>query len=182
VTEADRAACTLAESYIGYTGKLLFQEVRETRGLAYIVFGGCDAGRRKIDEADLYAYAGTQSDKAHDALDAMLAALRRPIDPTRFALSRDALAQGHRAARIPPRELARLVYTWQDEGERADPRAARMKRVLDLDQAALEKWLAAAIARPLIVSITGDRKHLDDARLGALAPVTWVPVPKLFGY
>jgi len=32
------------------------------------------------------------------------------------------------------------------------------------------------------VSIAGDRKKLDEAKLKKIAPVTWVPVEKLFAY
>jgi len=84
--------------------------------------------------------------------------------------------------RIQPRELAATVYRWDDEGEKADPRAARAQRVLRLSRAELEQWAKAAAALPLIVSITGDRKKLDEPALGRLAPVTFVPAAKLFGY
>jgi hypothetical protein len=40
----------------------------------------------------------------------------------------------------------------------------------------------AALAQPLIVSVTGDRAKLDEAKLKKLAPVMVVPTAKLFGY
>lgn len=177
--DADRAAGML---FSEYGGAVLYQEVREARGLAYTVFGGFDPGAKKSDDASLYAYAGTQGDKTHDAVDAVLATLRLPIDDKRLAVAKEALAQSHRVDRIPPRGIANVVYAWQDQGEKADPREARVKRALEVDKAGLEKWLKAALAQPVIVSITGDRKKLDEAKLAKLAPVTWVPIAKLFGY
>lgn len=165
-----------------YIVPILFQEVREARGLAYTVTGGYGTGSKKGDDASLFAYVGTQSDKAHDAADALLATLRQGVDDKRFALAKDALAEKYRVDRVAPRAIAGAIYRWQDEGESGDPRAARQARVQKVDRAALERWLKAALAGPVIVSVTGDHGKLDDARLGKLAPVTVVPVAKLFGY
>jgi predicted Zn-dependent peptidase len=179
VTAADRAAGAL---FGAYARPLLFQEVRELRGLAYTVFGSFDAGARKLDDASLLAYVGTQGDKTGDALEAVLSTLRRPIDEARLAQVRESVAQEHRVERIAPRSIAGAVYRWDDEGERADPRAARVERMLKLSRAELEKWARAAVAQPLIVSVVGNRQKLDEAALGRLAPVTFVPIPRLFGY
>jgi predicted Zn-dependent peptidase len=179
VTELDRAAGGLFGAYVR---PLLFQDVRELRGLAYTVFGAFGAGSRKLDESSLFAYVGTQGDKAQDALAAVRATLTKPIDEKRLADTKETLAQEHRVDRIAPRSIAAVVYQWDDEGEQADPRAARLERTLRLARADLEKWVKAAVAQPSILSITGDRKKLDAAALGKLAPVTFVPVAKLFGY
>ena len=182
-----RPAATPAERALGavfseYIGPILFQEVREARGLAYSVFGGYGAGARRADDAQVAAYVGTQGDKAHDAVDAVLATLRGAVDDPRFAQAKDTLAERHRVERIAPRQLAATVYRWEDEGEAADPRAARYALAGQVDRAALERWMKATLARPVIVSIVGDHSKLDDARIGKLAPVTVVPTAKLFGY
>jgi predicted Zn-dependent peptidase len=177
--EADRAAGTMFGQYMR---PVLFQEVREARGLAYTVTGGYGPGARKADAAQLFAYVGTQGDKAKDAIDALIATLRAPLDAKRFAEARDSLTETYRVARIPPRDIASAVYLWEDQGEAKDPRAARYARATAVDQAALERWRTAALARPVILSVTGDHQKLDDAQLGKLAPVTMVPVSQLFGY
>jgi predicted Zn-dependent peptidase len=177
--DADRAAGTV---FSDYAATILYQEVREARGLAYTVFGGFDPGSRKIDDASVLAYVGTQGDKADDALAAVLATLRMPIDDKRLETAKETIAQNHRVERIPPRAIANVVYTWEDQGVKADPRAARVERALKVDKATLEKWIKAALAQQVLISIAGDRKKLDEAKLAKLAPVTWVPVSKLFGY
>ena len=175
----DRAAGTL---FGEYAQPLLYQEVRESRGLAYTTFGGYSPGARKADAADAYAFAGTQGDKTHDALDAIDDTLKKPIDDVRFKEAQAGIAQKYRTQRIPPRAIPFSVWAWQDQGEKADPRAARTARIAKLDKAALEKWIKATLSAPRIVSIAGDRKKLDEAKLKKVAPVTWVPVDKLFGY
>jgi hypothetical protein len=177
--EADRAAGTMFGQYIR---PVLFQEVREARGLAYSVTGGYGSSQHKVDDSQLFAYVGTQSDKAHDAIDAVLATLRAPLDGKRFAQARETLTESYRVARIPPRDIAGAVYVWEDQGESRDPRAARYAAAVKIDQAALDRWRSTALGRPLILSVTGDHGKLDDGKLGKLAPITMVPIAQLFGY
>jgi predicted Zn-dependent peptidase len=178
-TAAERAAGSL---FSEYAGLLLYQEIREARGLAYTVYGGYEASAHTADDAVIYAYAGVQADKIHDALDAVLAALRLPIDERRLDTAKEAIAQSYRSERIPPRQIAATVFAWQDQGERSDPRAARVQRTLAVEPAALAQWTAAALARPAIVGIIGNKRAIDAAKLAKLAPVTWVPAARLFGY
>ncbi len=177
-SNTDRAIGSLVGEYVA---PLLYQEVREARGLAYTVFGAYSAGR-KVDDSSFFAYIATQADKTHDALDAILATLGKPIDETRFKQAKETIAQEYRVDRVAPRAIARAVYGWQDQGEAGDPRAARNDRILALASGEVEKWLKAALAQPVILSVTGDRKKLDEKRLKKIAPVTVVPVAKLFGY
>ncbi|HET9622416.1 MAG TPA: insulinase family protein [Kofleriaceae bacterium] len=178
-TAGERAAGAVFGQYIR---PVLFQEVREARGLAYTVTGGYAPGLHQADDGHVFAYVGTQSDKAPDAIDALLATLRAPLDAKRFSEARDALAETYRVARIPPRDIASAVYLWEDQGEAKDPRAARYAAAARVDQAALDRWRSAALARPMILSVTGDHGKLDDAQLTKLAPITRVPVSQLFGY
>jgi predicted Zn-dependent peptidase len=178
-TDAERATGVVFSEYIR---PILYQEVREARGLAYSVYGGYGASARKADAGAVFAYVGTQGDKAHDAVDAMLATLHAAVDEQRFGHARDSLAERFRVDRIAPRDIAATVYRWEDQGDLVDPRAGRFARAMTVDRAALARWMTAALAGPVIVSITGDHGKLDDARLSQLAPITMVPVDKLFGY
>jgi predicted Zn-dependent peptidase len=175
----ERALGTVFREYIA---PILFQEVREARGLAYTVTGGFGTGAKKPDDAVVFAFVATQADKSHDAVEAVLATLRQGVDDKRFAQAKEALAERYRVDRLAPRAIAGAVYRWQDEGEAGDPRAARFARAQKVDRAALERWAKVALAGQVIVSITGDRGKLDDGKLKQLAPVTEVPVAKLFGY
>jgi predicted Zn-dependent peptidase len=175
----DRAAGTLFSEYIS---PYLFQHVREARGLAYTVFGYYGASNKKQDAASVAAYVGTQGDKTHDAIDAVLEALKQPFDDQRLALAKKTIEETHRVDRIPPRAVANVVYAWEDQGLKSDPREERTKRVLALDKASLEKWTKTAFAGKTTVSLVGDKKKLDDAKVKKLGAVTEVPVSKLFGY
>jgi predicted Zn-dependent peptidase len=165
-----------------YAGMLLYQEVREARGLAYTVRGGYAASFRKIDDSATVAYIGTQADKTHDSIDAILSTLVVPIDDQRFNVAKATIEQNHRVDRITPRFIANTVFAWLEQGEKTDPRDARNKRALAVDKAALQKWIKEAIAKKVIVSISGPKKSIDEAKLTKLAPVTWITKEQVFGY
>lgn len=177
--ENDRAAGTVFSEYMS---SLVYQQVREARGLAYSVSGWFGAGNKKQDQSAVFAYVGTQSDKTHDAVDALLETMKVPFEDARLQLARASIEESHRVDRVPPRVVSRWVYTWDEQGLKADPRAARTKAALALDRAAVEKWAKAALAGKATFSVVGNAKKLDDAKLGKLGPVTRVPVTKLFGY
>ncbi|MEJ7596798.1 MAG: insulinase family protein [Kofleriaceae bacterium] len=179
---ADNAARAAGALYSEYIGPVLFQEVREARGLAYSVRGGFNPSSKKIDDAAALAYVGTQTDKTHDAIEAVLSTMKAPIDDARLKRAKDTIMENYRVGRVPPRQIPDTVYTWDDQGETTDPRAARTERALKLDKAALETWVKDALSRKVIVSVTGDRKKLDEAKLKQLAPITAAPLTQLFGY
>ncbi len=175
----DRAVGTLFSEYIG---PVLYQEVREARGLAYTVAGWYSPGGKKIDDASVGAYVGTQADKIHDSINAVLDTMHKPIDDKRLDNARETIMQNHRVDRIRPRAIANTVYAWEDQGEKADPRDARVKRALAVKKPDLEKWIKTALARRVLVSVSGPKKVIDLKKLSKIAPVTWVPKKKLFGY
>jgi predicted Zn-dependent peptidase len=177
--ENDRAAGSLFSEYIS---PYLYQHVREARGLAYTVFGFYGASGKPKDDASVAAYVGTQADKTHDSIDAVLEALKQPFDDSRLTLAKKSIEESYRVWRIPPRAIAGSVYSWEDQGLKADPRADRTKRTLAVDKATLDKWTKAQFAGKTTVSLVGDKKKLDDAKLKKLGPVTEVPKEKLFGY
>ncbi len=178
-TDKDRAAGRMFSEYMA---PLLYQQVREARGLAYTVFGAYSAGSKKVDHSAMFAYVGTQADKTHDAIDAVLATMALAFDEARLQLARASIEESHRVDRVPPRAVANTVYAWADEGLRGDPRDARTKAALALDRAAVEKWTKGALAGKTTISVVGNAKKLDQAKLGKLGKVEQVPVTKLFGY
>lgn len=177
--DAERAVGALFSEYIS---PILYQEVREARGLAYTVYGGYATGAKKADDASLYTYVGTQGDKTQDAIDAVTATLKLPVDDQRLAQTKETIEENYRTERIPPRAISAFVYEWEDEGVTTDPRAARAKRTLAVTRGELEKWAKAALGGPVILSVVGDRKKLDEAKLGKVAPLTFVPAEQLFSY
>ena len=85
----ERALAALFGEYVGGgMNGLVFQELREARGLAYASFAVPFLNKRKIDEAMILGFIGTQAEKTGEALQAMLDLFNGlKIDPERFAVA-----------------------------------------------------------------------------------------------
>jgi predicted Zn-dependent peptidase len=180
----DRPMSKLFSEYVGGgMGALIFQEIREARGLAYGAWGYHSMGRRPVDQSAVIAGMGTQSDKTVEALRTMLELLRKlPVQAARLGTAKQSLEEEYRSARFLPRQVPMLVLAWDDLGEPGDPRPGNWKAI----QAAGEAELAGFAQRfrdgELIISVMGDASRIDMAALGQIAPVEKVSADKLFGY
>lgn len=172
----------LGRVFTTYLGWLLWDDVRDVRGLAYDTDGGYEPGERAQDPASGWAFVATQRDKAHDALDAVLHAADTTIDEARLQRAKTELAESYRAHRLRPREVGPQLIEWEDEGETGDPRADRAKRVATVTAQSLEAWRKAVVVGPKIIAIAGDTSQLDPAKLKALAPAQTIQISQLFGY
>lgn len=180
---ADRpAARLLTQVFDGDMSGLIFQEIREARGLAYRAGGELDAGARPIDDAALVGHLGTQADKARDALTLLLALLQRPALPEgRVLAARTALLRELRGVRPSPRRIPDWVQAWADRGESSDPRPRELARIEQLGPADLAALLQQFTAPP-VLSVLGDRTRVVPAELRGLAQVVEVRVKDLFPY
>ncbi|MEZ4452087.1 MAG: insulinase family protein [Nannocystaceae bacterium] len=162
---------------------LVFQEIREARGLAYGAHASYHYGERKEDMSSLIADLGTQADKARDALGLLLDLLRQtPIAEGRFTAAKTALLEDYRAQYIAPRGRARTVLRWDHQGLREDPRPWLLGQVGALTLDAIQGFAGRFAGTPPVISVMGDRARLDLKALGDLAAVEVVSVDRLVSY
>ena len=166
--DARPAARLLNQVLGGDMSGLVFQEIREARGLAYSASGLLAVGARPIDGAALLGRLGTQADKSRDALAVLQELLRRPtLGDDRIAAARVALTRETVATRIPPRRVPDWVQAWTDRGESSDPRAWELATLQTLAAPQL-RALQDHFAAPAIVSVLADRRRIDLAALQQL--------------
>ena len=185
ITEDDRAVSRLYTEYVGGgMGSLVFQELREARGLAYSAWAIHRANSRKKDDSGVMGGIGTQVDKTNDALDAMFGLLRDlKVDPSRFAIAKESLDQEYRASRVDPRFAASWVWSWDELGYTEDPRPAQWQALSKMGPEALEGFANKAIKEGLIVAIMADPDRLDMKLLKKkLATPKTLGVEKLVSY
>jgi predicted Zn-dependent peptidase len=167
----------------GNMSSLIFQEIREARGLAYYAYGYYDSGPRKKDDASLLGRMGTQADKTSYALETLLGLIqKRAIEADRVAEAKTSLEQSYRATRVDPRWINRWVLGWDELGEKEDPRPWEREEVRKLESKDIEAFAAQFAEQPLIISVTGDRGRVDVEALKKIAPITEVEADDLFSY
>jgi len=168
------------------SGGVVFQELRESRGLAYSAYASFELPRRPGDEASLYAHVGTQAEKTASALGLLLELLRNPpIDPPRFANTQKSLTEEYLTSAIVPRDMPYWMHRWHMRGHSGDPRAQELAAISALELADLQAFgKKVADAHP-IISLLGDRKRIDFEALRKAIPglkIVELQATDLFGY
>ncbi len=181
---ADDPMSGLYTEYMGGgMGALVFQEIREARGLAYSAWAGHRGGLWREDDSAVLGFIGTQSDKTNEALVTLLGLLRDfPMQPARLAMAKQSLDEQYRTERIEPRSRAGWLQRWQDQGYTNDPRAAMYAAILSADEAGLAAFAERIAGGGLIVAIMGDPARIDLGQLGEIAPIERVALKRIFSY
>jgi predicted Zn-dependent peptidase len=167
----------------GSMAGLIFQEIREARGLAYYAYAYVSTGGRPGDEWALQGGLGTQADKTRDALALWLELLRtRELDRARLPAARDALDASYRSSRVDPRWVAGWVESWQLLGEPEDPRPWEWQQIQAIEPDALARFAAGYAKLPVLISIVGDRSKVDLDGIAALGKLVEVERDELVSW
>ncbi len=180
----ERPVAKLYSQYLsGNMSALVFQEIRESRGLAYSAYSSYNWGDTPQDASGLFGYLSTQADKTPTAVETFLGLLQKPeIQAPRLAEAKSALDQEYRATRIDPRWLTWSVLGWDELEERDDPRAWEWKQVEATDAQAVEAFAKGFASTPVIVAVVGDRDRVGLDALRKVGQIREVQPAALFGY
>lgn len=172
--------------YLGGGGmsSLIFQEVRESRSLAYAAAGGHTVTADKGDDTQLWGYLGCQADKTPEAVELMLELLRRPpISPQRFRQTAKAVEEGYRTNPTPFRSVPGTVMDWEDQGlPGGDPRPARFERALAYTPENLAAYSSRLKDAPVSVWILGHKERVGIDKLKTLGDFEEKPLSAIFPY
>ena len=152
----------LGEYFGGGMSSVVFQEIREARGLAYFARAYFSSGNVKGDDWGFLGMMDTQSDKTVDALTLFLEiAQTRKLDESRVSEAKERAEQGFRADRTEPRFVTSLVEYWYERGDEKDPRPELRKAVGELDGAQLQTFADRLDGVPLLISVLGNKEGVD---------------------
>jgi len=172
------------EYFSGSMNAIVFQEMREARGLAY------SAGAYLITPSKLkYPYIfrtfiATQNDKMDDALKAFDSIINdMPLSEKAFNLAKDALITRLRTERIIKSDVLWTYIQATDLGMKHDNRKELFEQAQTMTLADLkafqEKWIKG---RNYIYCILGDEKELDMKKLSTYGPIQRLSQEEIFGY
>ncbi len=180
----DRPTASLLSEYLsGNMSALVFQEIRESRGLAYSASSSYTMGTRPQDESGLAGFMSTQADKTPEAVRTFLGLLRsEDIQPERLLTAKAMSDQGFRSSRIDPRWINRWVVSWDERGEAGDPRPWEWQTMKELDVGDVSTFAKGFVDAPVIIAIVGDRDRVGLEALEKIGPVQEVSAEQLFGY
>ena len=163
---------------------IVFQEIRESRALAYSAFSAFAIPAKKEQSFFVYGFVGTQADKLEDATDAMLGLMNNmPRSQRSFDLAREASMKEIETERIIK---TRKFWTYQsnlDKGIDYDIRKDvydYMKSVtMDEFSGFFDEYIKG---NKYTILVIGDRKKIDMKALGTLGEVKELSLRQIFNY
>ena len=176
---------TLYNEYFGGgMNAIVFQEMREARGLAYSSSARLYMPSFKDDSYMYYAFIATQNDKMKTAIEAFDEIINdMPESENAFNIAKEALVSRIRTERISGRGVLSSYISDRELGI-TEPRSKQIFEVaqtltLDDVKATQQKWVKD---RTYVYGILGDLKDLDTAYLQTLGPVQVLTLEEIFGY
>ncbi len=185
----DLEAFVLSEWYNQYFGyglsSIVFQEIRESRALAYATYAlFANPDRRRLPHY-WQAYVGTQPDKLREAVEAFQQLLRdMPVSPLQMEHARQSVLRQIAAGRVT---RADIYWNWRTTRRRGfyhDLRQDIYRAVSQAPSEALVRFHQQYVAnRPTRWLILGDEERIDfDYLHKAIGPVRKLTLEEIFGY
>lgn len=172
------------EYFGGSMNAIVFQEMREARGLAYSA-GAFLVSPSKLTRPYIYrTFIATQNDKMIDAMKAFDDIINNmPESERAFNLAKEALITRLRTDRITKSSVLWSYLYAQDLGLKEDTRIQLYKEAQDMtfDQikAFQEKWVKN---RKYTYCVLGDENDLDLKALSEYGPIKKLTREEIFGY
>lgn len=172
------------EYFGGGMNSIVFQEMRETRSLAYSAWASLNQPRYLKYPYTIYTQIATQNDKMMDAIHTFNEILNQmPESETAFKLAKDGLINRLRTDRIIKMDIIWSYINAQDLGMDKD---SRIKLYNDVQKMTLKdvvefqkQWVKG---RNYVYCILGDKKELDMEKLKEVGPVEELTQEQIFGY
>jgi predicted Zn-dependent peptidase len=172
------------EYFGGGMSSIVFQDLRESRALAYSTFSNYSTPGMKERHFLNYAYIGTQSDKMPEAMKGMTELLNSmPGADLTFASAKNSVLQGLRTSRV-----TRTSILWNYENARKlgldhDSRKDIYDKVMDMTlndvKAFQQKYVKG---HKYNIMILGDKKTMDMKMLEQYGAVKELTLQEIFGY
>ena len=167
----------------GGMGGIYFQEMRESRSLAYTAHGGYQVSERPKEENQIFSYSGTQADKAVQTARKMQELMTRPpITPERYDLARKQVEQSYRTEVAQLEDIPRAVRDWERLGDKNDPGSPLFRQLPAYTPAKLAKFARRFRRKPLTLYVVGDRGSVDVEGLKKLGNFEERSVDELFSF
>jgi predicted Zn-dependent peptidase len=182
--ESDAQIRLYNDYFGGGMNAIVFQEMREARGLAYSSNARLYMPSYKDDTYIYYAFIATQNDKMKTAIEAFDEIINdMPESEAAFNIAKESLISGIRTDRVTNDMIIYDYIESRDLGltESREKKVFEVAQTLTLEdiKAAQQKWVKD---RTYEYGILGDIKDLDTKFLETLGPVQTLTLEEIFGY
>ncbi|PCH76824.1 MAG: peptidase M16 [Flavobacteriaceae bacterium] len=179
------ALTSLFNTYFGRgLSSIVFQEIRESKSLAYSAFASYSSARKKGESNTIMAYVGTQANKLPQAVDAMLELMRNmPEAQEQFKAAKKATLK-----KIASERITKSTIFWKFEGLKKrgityDIRKDIYEEVQNITMKDLAAFFVENIKEKKYTSLViGNKKDMKMKELLKLGEFKELDVNYLFNY
>jgi len=163
---------------------IVFQEIRESKALAYSAFSAFSEPRKLDEPFYLYGFVGTQADKLHIATEALMDLMNNmPRAEKQFEMAAESMMRKIETERIIKTQI---YWTWQrmrDLGLEHDIRRDVYQAMTEADMDAFEAFFNEYIAgKKYSFLVMGKKEDIDMNVLAQLGVVKELTLEEIFGY
>ncbi|NOY38613.1 MAG: insulinase family protein [Chlorobi bacterium] len=180
-----KPAATLFNEYFGSgLSSIVFQEIRESKALAYTAFAAYFIPGRRDRSNFTYAFVGTQGDKLKTATDAMLSLMNKmPRAEKQFNLSKESIIKKIQTERITKTHIYSTFLTNKDMGVSEDIRKAVYEQVQKATLDDLQNFFDRHISgKNYTFLILGNKDALDMNVVKSLGEYHELSLKEIFNY
>ncbi len=172
------------EYFGGGMASVVFQEMRESKALAYSVYCSYSAPRKKAEYNYVFSYIGTQADKLPEAMTGMMDLINNmPESENNFKASKENILQGIRSERITKSGILFNYENAQKLGLDYDIRKDIYKNVPKLTLPEIKTFEQNHLKNmKYTVLVIGKKESLDLKTLEKYGKITFLPLKDIFGY
>ncbi|MCX7728319.1 MAG: insulinase family protein [Bacteroidia bacterium] len=188
LTNFDPKLFPLVELFNNYFGGsmsgVVFQEIRESRALAYSAYSYIGVPPNKFYPYIIYNYIGTQSDKLPEALSAIYSLLDTiPYNAASFESAKESIIQRIRSERIIKTDIFFQYISAKRLGIDYDIRKDVFNQIEKLSFKDIQNFSKQYISKkPRNIAIIGDENKLDFNVLKKYGEIKKVTLQDIFGY
>ena len=172
------------EYFGGSMNSIVFQEIRESKGLAYSAYAGYRTPVQPFQNYYLFSYLGTQIDKLPEAMKAMTGLFNNmPESEKALNSSREAIINKIRTERITKAQVLFNYLSARKFGLTYDIRKDVFNRIPKMKFADLKVFQEKYIKdKNFTIMVLGKKSEMDMKTLSAYGPVKELDLKTVFGY
>jgi len=163
---------------------VVFQELREAKGLAYSAWGGYIQPNKKDKAFYIYSFIGTQNDKLPEAMKGMIGLLNNmPESSTNFEIAKTSIINQIRSERITKTDIIFTYDYYQKLGLDYDIRKDVFNEVPKMTLADLKSFQEKYIkGKNYVTLVVGKKKDLNIQSLEKYGDIKYLSLEEIFGY
>ncbi|MBC7472884.1 MAG: insulinase family protein, partial [Candidatus Sericytochromatia bacterium] len=172
----------LESVYNQYISSIFYQEIRESRALAYTANSSYVRGNKIFDQDQMTGFIGTQADKTVDSIKAAIELYKNHDKSVAdFKRSKKAVENSYRTGYVGFRSILGAVDYWSELGYDKDPRPEQFSMLNKLQFNELQKFINERVSsKNLVFTIVGDKDKINLEELKKIGDVEEIDIKNIF--